>query len=281
MKKARIIGSVVVVGGLMLSAGCGTTRVQEQPVGPVGMPPTTEVVAPVEANTNEVKGEAVVESKDYYVKAGDSLGSIAKRTKVSSKDIIKLNGITNPNKIRVGQKLKLPGSAEVKASDAAPATGAKAAHKKTAKSAVKSAPVVASGDVYTVKAGDSIGSIAVAHKTTSKAIKQLNGLTSDKIHVAQKLKLPKGAAAPAVKEKAAPDGTVAHDVVVTPSVEQPMADVPAPKSNEVLHVVEMNQDLTSISMMYGVRAEEVMKLNNLSSPDVKAGQTLKIPPPVE
>ena len=62
-------------------------------------------------------------------------------------------------------------------------------------------------------------------------------------------------------------------------VEDPAAM--APKSNEVLHVVEPNQDLGSIAMMYGVRAEEVLKLNNLTSPDVKVGQTLKIPPPAE
>jgi len=282
VKKARIIGSVVVVSGLILSAGCGTTRVKEEPPAPVVMPPTTEVVAPVEAKTNEFKPEVVVESKTYVVKAGDSLGSIAKRTKVSTKDIIKLNNITNPNKIHVGQKLKLPGSAELSAADVAPAHVAKTAHKKSAKSAVKSsAPVVASGEVYVVKSGDKIGSIAVAHKTTSKAIKQLNGLTSDKLQVGQKLKLPKGATAPAGKEHVAPapvDAAVAPEAAVTTG--SVPADV-APKSNEVLHVVELNQDLNSIAMMYGVRAEEVMKLNNLSSPDVKAGQTLKIPPPVE
>jgi len=280
VKKARIIGSVVVVSGLILSAGCGTTRVKEEPVTPVVMPPTTEVVAPVEVKTNEVKPEVVVELKTYVVKPGDSLGSIAKKTKTSTKDIIKLNNITNPNKIRVGQKLKLPGSAEVSAADATPVHGAKAVHKKSAKAGGKSAPVVASGDVYVVKAGDTIGSIAVAHKTTSKAIKQLNGLSTDKLHVGQKVKLPKGAAAPAAGDKPAPDATVtpAPDAAVVP---QPVAEMPVPKSNEVLHVVELNQDLNSIAMMYGVRAEEVMKLNNLSSPDVKPGQTLKIPPPVE
>ncbi len=288
MKKARIIGSVAVVGSLMLSAGCGTTRVKEEPVGPVVMPPATEVVAPVDVKTNEVvKPEVVVESKTYRVKAGDSIGSIAKRTKVSAKDIIKLNNITNPNKIRVGQQLKLPGSAEVSAADsAAPAHVGKVAtaHKKTGKSAVKSTPVTASGDVYSVKSGDTFGSIAVAHKTTSKAIKQLNGLTSDKLQVGQKLKMPKGAVVaeaktPAASGEAAP--APADAAVVTPAGEPPATDMAAPKSNDVLHVVEMNQDLNSIAMMYGVRAEEVMKLNNLSSPDVKPGQTLKIPPPVE
>ena len=280
MKKARLIGSVVVAGGLMFSAGCGTTRVQEAPTTPVVMPPTTEVVAPVEVKA-EPKVEAVVESKAYVVKAGDSLGSIAKRFKVSTKDIIKLNSITNPNKIRVGQKLKLPGNVELSAADAATVPATKGAHKKVAKAAVKSAPVTASGDVYVVKAGDMIGSIAVAHKTTSKAIKQLNSLSSDRLQVGQKLKLPKGSAAPAATtEKAAPaDAAVTPDAAVAPVA--PAADVIPPKSNDVLHVVELNQDLNSIAMMYGVRAEEVMTLNNLSSPDVKPGQTLKIPPPVE
>jgi LysM repeat protein len=72
---------------------------------------------------------------------------------------------------------------------------------------------------------------------------------------------------------------------MTPEAVAPVGAVPVdvipPKSNDVLHVVELNQDLNSIAMMYGVRAEEVMTLNNLSSPDVKPGQTLKIPPPVE
>lgn len=279
MKKVRMIGSMAVVGGLMFSAGCGTTRVQEEPVTPVVMPPTTEVVAPVEVLPTP-KVEAVVESKAYVVKSGDSLGSIAKRFKVSTKDIIKLNSITNPNKIRVGQKLKLPGSVELSAADAAPAPVAKTPYKKSTKAAVKSAPVVASGDVYVVKSGDMLGSIAVAHKTTARAIKQLNGLTSDRLQIGQKLKLPKGSAAPAVKEGATPAPT---DGVVTPDAApaQPAADVLPPKSNDVLHVVELNQDLNSIAMMYGVRAEEVMTLNNLSSPDVKPGQTLKIPPPIE
>ena len=279
MKKARIIGSVVVVGGLMFSAGCGTTRVQEEPTGTVVMPPTTEVVAPVVDVKPEPRGEVVVESKAYVVKPGDSLGAIAKRFKVSTKDIIKLNSLTNPNKIRVGQKLKLPGNVELSAADTATVPVAKGAHKKVAKPAVKSAPVTASGDVYVVKSGDMIGSIAVAHKTTSKAIKQLNGLTSDRLQVGQKLKLPKGSAAPAIKDATAPAD------VVTPEAVAPVGAVPVdvipPKSNDVLHVVELNQDLNSIAMMYGVRAEEVMTLNNLSSPDVKPGQTLKIPPPVE
>ena len=57
---------------------------------------------------------------------------------------------------------------------------------------------------------------------------------------------------------------------------------PAPAAGGAqVHVVEPNQDLNTIAMMYGVRVEEIMKLNGLASPEVKVGQTLKIPPPVE
>lgn len=279
MKNARMISSMVVVaGGLMLSAGCGTTQVSPQPTAPVVMPPTTEVAPPVAPRVEEVKPPvAEVQTKTYVVKAGDSIGLIAKRYKVPAKDIMSLNKIANANKINVGQKLTLPGYVDLNAP--APVK----VHK--AKKPVK---VALSGDVYVVKSGDTLGHIAVAHKTTVKAIKQANNLTSDKVHVGQKLAMPKGSAAVAPAAKEAP-AAPAEGAAPAPAVEGAapapvageVAPAAAPKSNEVLHVVEPNQDLNSIAMMYGVRAEEVIKLNNLASPDVKVGQTLKIPPPAE
>ena len=242
MNKFWMAGTVAVVaGGLMMSTGCGTTHPvapAQEPVAPVVMPPTTPPLPPVVApKIDEVKAPVVpvaeVGSKVYVVKSGDSLSRIAARCKVSKKDIIKLNNITNPDKIKVGQKLTLPGSAEVGA--AAPAE--KTAHKKTAKKS-------ASGKTA---------------KTAKKA-------------------------APAKKAATPAEGTPAAAVEGAAPAVAPVeaaAPAPAPKSNEVLHVVEPNQDLASIAMMYGVRTEEVMKLNSLSSPDVKVGQTLKIPPPAE
>lgn len=226
MNKVWMIGSVAMVaGGLMLSAGCGTTRPPAQETAvPVVMPPTTPppVVVPKVEEVKPVVAE--VTTKTYVVKSGDSLSRIAARFKVPSRDIVKLNNLSNPNKLRVGQKLTLPGYVDLNAP----------------------APVVK------------------AHKKTVKTAKAVKGVKK---------------AAPA--KEAAPG-----EAPVTPAVEgapvAPVADAAvAPKSNDVLHVVEPNQDLSSIAMMYGVRVEEVMKLNNLTSPDVKVGQTLKIPPPVE
>jgi LysM repeat protein len=46
------------------------------------------------------------------------------------------------------------------------------------------------GQVYSVKVGDSLGEIAQKHGTTIKEIKLLNNLTTDRINVNQKLKIP-------------------------------------------------------------------------------------------
>lgn len=233
MNKVWMMGSVVMVaGGLMLSAGCGTTRPPAQETAvPVVMPPTTPppVVVPKVEEVKPVVAE--VTSKTYVVKSGDSLSHIAARFKVPSKDIVKLNNLSNPNKLRVGQKLTLPGYVDLNA----PAPVVKA-HKKTAKTA------------KTAKTG----------KNVKKAVPAKETAPGD---------------APAVP--------AVEGAPVAPAADAAVAPAPAPKSNDVLHVVEPNQDLSSIAMMYGVRVEEVMKLNNLSSPDVKVGQTLKIPPPVE
>jgi len=44
--------------------------------------------------------------------------------------------------------------------------------------------------LYEVKEGDSLGKIAQIHKTSVKALKELNGLTQDRIKKGQRLKLP-------------------------------------------------------------------------------------------
>lgn len=45
---------------------------------------------------------------DYTVKSGDTLGKIAKKFKVSTDSIVRLNNITNPDRIRAGMELHVP-----------------------------------------------------------------------------------------------------------------------------------------------------------------------------
>jgi LysM repeat protein len=293
VKKAWIVGVIVglhclVVGSLMLIQGCGTPpKAPEAPVPPVVMPPAPPPPVPPPVVLPPVKVQPVpveMTTKSYTVRSGDSLSRIAQRFNVTTRDIMKLNKLSDANKLRVGQKLTLPGYVDLNAPE--PPRKAK---KAAAKSVKPTVPAVASGEEYVVKAGDMLSKIAQAHGTTTRALREVNQLTSDKLKIGQKLALPRAAAAPAGEAPAVtPAATEVAPTEVTPPGAEPAVTPPegaaapaAVKPGEMQHIVEPNQDLNSIAMMYGVRVEELMKLNGLSSPEVKVGQTLKIPPPSE
>lgn len=105
-------------------------------------------------------GEEVV----YTVKYGDTLSSIAEKYGTTYQTLSAYNGISNPNKISVGQKIKIPvgsGEGETRA--------------------------------YTVKSGDSLWAIALRELgdgSRYKEIRSLNGLSGNTIYVGQTLKLP-------------------------------------------------------------------------------------------
>ena len=100
----------------------------------------------------------------YTVKAGDTLSVIAAKYGTTYQAIAAYNGITNPNLIRVGQKIKIQ------------TTGAQAAPK-----------------TYTVKKGDSLWRIAASllgNGARWPEIQKANGLSNTTIHAGQVLKIP-------------------------------------------------------------------------------------------
>lgn len=50
----------------------------------------------------------------YTVRSGDTISSIARRYRVQESDILRLNGITNPDRLRLGQQLRLPADGEAR-----------------------------------------------------------------------------------------------------------------------------------------------------------------------
>ncbi len=229
----------------------------------------------------------------YTIQKGESLSAIAAKNKISWKALADYNRITDPNKIRAGQVILLPPSA----SSPAPApVGPRATPRP-----VGPAPApIASGDVYVVQSGDSLSVIAVRAKTTVRAIKELNGLSSDRILVGQKLKLPQGSSAPTPRATPAGGGTMVSPAptpapvdpidtnpgnLVTPPTPAPtVAPVdpgPAPLDSSFPIVVEDGETLADIARAYIVPEDKIRELNNLGPNDeVKAGDTLRIPPSV-
>jgi LysM repeat protein len=105
----------------------------------------------------------------YTVVARDTLSGIASRFGTTSRTLMSLNGLTDANRIRIGQVLTIAGAA------AAPA-----------------APASASGatSTYTVVAGDTLSGIAARFGTTSRNLMALNGITNaNLVRIGQVLRL--------------------------------------------------------------------------------------------
>lgn len=111
----------------------------------------------------------------YAVKAGDSLSAIAAKYGTTYKVLAEYNGIANPNIIRVGQQIKIPGKS-------APATQEKTeptTQQPTAET------------VHTVKSGETLSGIARKYGTTYQQLAAYNKISNpNKISVGQKIKIP-------------------------------------------------------------------------------------------
>ena len=180
------------------------------PLNSVSNPP---VVIPPPTNPPVVLPQvepAPVGGSEYVVAKGDSLAKIAKLKGVTLKALQAANPTVVPTKLKVGQKLVIPAGA------------------KPAVSGAETAPVISGGAVadggqgYTVKSGDTLTKIAKATGASVKAIQAANGLTTTKIKVGQKLKIP-------AKAEAAPAAAVPAPVVeAAPAPALPPVTAPAP-----------------------------------------------------
>jgi LysM repeat protein len=148
---------------------------------------------------------------EYVVVAGDTLAKIAKAHGVTLKALEAANPGVDPKKLKIKQKLVVPASTK-SADVSSPAT---------------SGVADAGGELYTIKSGDTLAKIAKAHGTTVKAIQAENNLSTTKILVGHKLKIPARAeaAAPAPAPAPAVDTTAAPAL---PPVTAPAPPAPAP-----------------------------------------------------
>ena len=120
-------------------------------------------------------GGKVSSSGWYRVRNGDTLEKIARRNGTTVQRLCKLNGIKANSTLRVGQRLKVSGSA------------AKQGGASTVKASQGSAK---GGGTYTVRKGDTLYSIAKRNGTTVQRLCKLNGISErSKLRVGQKLKV--------------------------------------------------------------------------------------------
>jgi LysM repeat protein len=167
---------------------------------------------------------ALAQGQVHVVQRGETLWSIATRYGTTPQAIASANGLANANYIYAGQRLTIPGGG--------------------------GGGAVSTGGTYTVRAGDTLSSIAARNGTTVNAIIKANGLANaNYIYAGQRLVMPGGGG----------------------------GSTPAPSGGQV-YTVQRGDTLASIAYRHGTTAWAIASANGLANPNyIYPGQRLRIP----
>lgn len=160
--------------------------------------------------------EEIVPSVTYIVRAGDNLYNIAKQYNTSVSEIVRLNNLPN-NNLSVGQQLLIP-TADISDSSSND-----------------------SSNIYIVKSGDSLYSIARRFGTSVNDIIRLNNLSGTSLSIGQSLVIPNNS---------------------------------SNVSNT--YVVQKGDSLYSIALKFNTSVSSIKSKNNLKSNLLSVGQRLYI-----
>ena len=192
MVSAAATASVTGVGAATVLGGSAMASAASAPTASAAVGMTTAVGVAVPSSAGV--GLPAASSTTYTVVSGDTLSSIAARFGTSWTALAAANHIANPNLIYAGQVLEVGGSGAVVSSNAA---------------------TVSSSGSYTVRAGDTLASIAARFGTTYENLASINGIANPNfIEVGQVLRL----SGPARVAAAAATATVSRPVATSATV---------------------------------------------------------------
>lgn len=204
----------------------------------------------------------------YTIKSGDTLAKISRKTGASVQTLTRLNGIKDPTKLRIGQKLKLPGAPAPAIAKSSPAPEAKS-----------------SADTYVVRNGDTFYSIARKHNVATESLVAANpGIKPAELRTGQLIRIhgkaPVSSPAPA-STKSEPSGIVRNtpapavsEPAPQPAAHTPPAPAPSPAAGPspapapaktAVKSVTIDGEMTygEFAAKHGTRIERLNELNGL------------------
>jgi LysM repeat protein len=189
-----------------------------------------------------IPGEDTQPDITHVVERGDTLARIASTYGASISILVETNAIRNPNLIRIGQNILIPGSTSAHAAEAPSSSNGNS-------SSSSSSSTSRSGRYHVVKAGERLGSIAAQHSgVTADQIARANGIVNGTIYRGTRLFL---------------DGP---DFKATGT------------EGDVTYRIQGGDRLGDIAAQYGTSISTLAQINNISNPNlIRSGQTLTIP----
>ena len=158
----------------------------------------------------------------HRVRSGETLSTIASRYGVSIAQLKMTNRIRT-NLIRPGQRLRIP---------------------------FGGADVVSDTKIYTVKAGDTLSTIASRYGVSVVRLKRANRLSGDSLRIGDRLEIPTQVA---------------------------VSDAPKRVAQSRTHRVRSGESLYTIGKRYGVSVDRIKAANGLRRNTIRVGQELVIP----
>jgi LysM repeat protein len=197
-----------------------------------------------------------IKIREYTVQSGDTLFTIARQHHTTTEEVRKSNSLEREQLIRVGQVLRVPTNTYF------PKSATKSKKKKLAKQSKSIKKQLKKGKVsYTIASGDTLFTIARKHHTTTKELREANGMKRNAlIRVGQVLQVPTNTYFPG-------------KTTIKTSTGERIA-----KKGKVSYTIEKGDTLFIVARKHHTTIKELLEANGLErSTLIRVGQVLQVP----
>ena len=205
-----------------------------------------------------------IDSNYYTVKSGDTLWSIARDNGITVNELKEANNLKS-NTLSIGQLLYIPDN-EIE---------------------------IIEEEIYTVKKGDTLYSIARKYNLSIEDLKKINNLTTNTLSIGQKIKISssenkteaiyqviKGDSLYSIAKKFGTTVDNLKDInKLTSNILSigQVLKIPNNIDNKLIYTIKKGDTLYSIAKTFNTNVNEIKKLNNLNSNTLSVGQTIILP----